>query len=104
MKFRNGICSVLLSLMFVSCAHGPANSASPEEAARLDRKLVKETVVYEPNAKEGAVVPDVSAPGLRAIWVEERIEGQRLIEAHREWLLEGDVTLLGIPKTKQVRK
>lgn len=29
--------------------------------------------------------------------VEEHIDGNRLIERHREWILEGDVQLLGIP-------
>lgn len=83
------------------CAHNKVEPVSEADAARLDRTLVKDTVVYEGSAKDGAVVPDVSAPRLRAIWVPERQENGRLIEAHREWLLEGDVVILGIPKSQK---
>ena len=87
----------LMPLVLTSCAHSKSDTVTAEDAARIDRKLVRNTVIFEPGAKEGAVVPDVSAPQLRAVIVEERIEGNRLIERHREWLLEGDVALLGVP-------
>lgn len=86
------------------CAGKPVAAVAEGDAARIDRTLVRETVVYESGAKDGAVVPDVSAPRLRAIWVPERQENGRLIEAHREWTLEGDVAILGIPKTQRKSK
>lgn len=91
---------IVMSLAFASagCAHSKMSSVSEAEAAKLDRKLVRDSVVYESGTKDGAVVPEISAPGLRAVWVEERREGNRLIEGHREWVLEGDVMILGIPK------
>ncbi len=98
------ILSLAITVAFVGCAHGQTNPVSEDEAARIDRTLVKETVVYEPGSKDGAVVPDISAPRLRAIWVPERQENGRLIEAHREWTLEGDVTILGIPKSLRKSK
>ncbi len=103
-RFLCGFSAVFLVALGSACAHQKVENASPEEASRIDRKLVKESVVFEPGAKDGASIPDVSAPRLRAIWVEERIEGNRLIEAHREWLLEGDVTLLGIPRSQKKAK
>ena len=36
--------------------------------------------------------------------VEEKIEGNRLIERHREWLIDGEVQLLGIPIDLEKRK
>ncbi len=90
---------VTTTMSFIGCAHNPMNLVPAEEAARIDRALVKETVVYESGAKDGAIVPDLSAPRLRATWVPEHQENGRLIEAHREWALEGDVTILGIPKS-----
>ena len=95
---------VAISMVSVGCAHKQVNQVSEEDAARIDRTLVKETVVYEPGSKDGAVVPDVSAPRLRAVWVAERQENGRLIEAHREWILEGDVAILGIPKAARKSK
>ena len=82
------------------CASSQTNNVSPDQAAKLDRRLVKDAVVYEPGTEKNAVVPEISAPRLRAIWVPERVENNRLVEAHREWLLEGDVTILGIPNKK----
>lgn len=102
--FSSGFSAFCLMVLGSACAHQKVDNVSAEDASRIDRKLVKESVVYEPGAKEGASVPDVSAPRLRAVWVEERIEGNRLIEAHREWLLEGDVSLLGIPKAARKAK
>jgi len=90
-----------MSMAVVGCAQKQVNQVSEEDAARIDRNLVKETVVYEPGSKDGAVVPDISAPRLRAIWVPERQENGRLIEAHREWSLEGDVAILGVPKLQK---
>lgn len=81
----------------VGCAHS-RGGVSESEALKLDRKLVKEAVIYGPGTKDGSVVPEVSMPGLRVEMIEERREGNRLIERHREWILEGDVTILGIPK------
>ena len=77
------------------------NDATPEQAARIDRKLVKDAVLFEPGAEEGAVAPEVSAPCLRAVMVEERREPKRIIERHREWFLDCDVSLLGIPASKR---
>jgi hypothetical protein len=94
----------LMPLVLTACAHSQPATVGPADAARIDRKLVRDTVVYEPGAKDGAVVPDVSAPALRAVMVEEKIEGNRLIERHREWILEGDVSLLGIPENKGKQK
>ena len=94
----------LMPLIFTSCAHALPSPVLPSDAARIDRHLVRDTVVYEPGAKDGAVIPDVSAPQLRAVMVEERIEGNRLIERHREWILEGDVSLLGIPQLRGKQK
>ena len=80
----------------VSCAHREAK-VDPKDAARLEPQLVRETVVYGPGSEQGAVVPDISAPRLKAEWISERVENGRLIEAHREWVLEGDVIILGSP-------
>jgi hypothetical protein len=80
------------------CATHPVNNVTVDQAAKLDRQLVKDAVVYEPGTESGAVVPEISAPRLRAILVPEHVEGSRLVEAHREWVLEGDVSILGIPK------
>lgn len=85
-------------LFLMGCAHLRNASETAMEAARLDPVLVRETVVFESGTKDGAIVPEISAPRLRAVWVPERLEGNRLIEAHREWFLEGDVTILGIPR------
>lgn len=65
---------------------------------------LKDAVFYEPGTETGAVVPEISAPRLHAIFVPEQVDNNRLIEAHREWLLEGDVTILGIPKKKDKDK
>lgn len=97
MKFRNQLGLALL-MICSACAHTKVDTVSPEDAARLDRKLVKRSVIFEPGAEEGATVPDISAPLLRAVIVPEHLEGtNRLVERHREWILEGDVSLIGIP-------
>ena len=88
----------------VGCSHSQTRPVSEDEAVRLDRTLVKDSVVYEVGAKDGAVVPDISAPRLRAIMVPEHQENGRLIEAHREWALEGDVAILGTPKPQRKSK
>lgn len=97
-KYKNF--ALVLSLLCSACAHEKQNTetVSPDEAAKLDRKLVKESVVFEQGTKEGAIVPDISSPRLRAKMVPEHIENGKLIECHREWELEGDVSILGIPK------
>ena len=96
------ILSVLLTVSVFGCAHSKPvdEEVSPSDAAKFNRKLVRESVVFESGAKEGAVVPEVSAPRLRAMIVPERVENNRLIERHREWILDGEVTLLGIPDEK----
>lgn len=98
MKILTLLTAAGFTMLAASCAHNRPSDVSPEEAARFDRNLVRETVVFEANTKSGATVPDVSSPQLRAVWIPERVEGNRLIEAHREWILEGDVSILGIPK------
>ena len=92
------ISTTLVLLAMVSCSHTKVDESNSDGAVKFDRGIMKEAVVYEPGTKEGAVLPDVSAPRLKAIWVPEKVEGNRLVEAHREWLLDGNVTLLGIPK------
>lgn len=92
---------ILVVLGVSGCAHKAPVPVSEEEAARLNRSLVREAVVFEPGSEQGAIVPDVSSPRLRAKWIEERRENNHLIEAHREWFLEGDVVLLAIPKPPQ---
>lgn len=91
---------VCMTLSLGACAHSKQEVVSENEAARLDRGLVKESVIFEPGTKEGAVVPDLSSPRLRAILVPEHIENGRLVEKHREWQLEGDVLILGTPAPK----
>jgi hypothetical protein len=103
MKFKNHFLW-WIPFILCSCAHAKPDAVSAAEAARIDRKLVRDSVVYDPGAKDGAVVPDISSPQLRAIIVEERVEGNRLIERHREWILEGDVSLLGIPAAARKTK
>lgn len=55
-------------------------------------------MTFGPGAETGAVVPDVSSPCLRAEMVAERVENNKLIEKHREWTLDCEVRLLGIPQ------
>lgn len=97
---------MMLAVLVVTagCAHESAIEKEEKEASRFNRKLVKEAVVFEPGTESNAVVPDISAPRLRAIWIPERVENGKLIEAHREWLLEGDVSILGIPKQQGAKK
>lgn len=71
---------------------------------KLGSEIVQGAVTFEPGAEVGAVVPEVSAPRPRGIMVEEKIEGNRLIERHREWLIDGEVQLLGIPIDLEKRK
>jgi hypothetical protein len=83
-----------------ACAHSKPEVVTEEEAARLDPKLVRESVVFETGTRDGAAVPEISAPRLRAVWVPETItdNGKKVVESHREWVLEGDPIILGIPK------
>lgn len=101
MKIEIRFLAIGLLVCAMACAHSQEVPVSEADAARLNKRLVREAVVFEPGTKEGAVVPDLSAPQLRAIWVPERVENNRLIEAHREWLLEGEVGLLGVPKPQK---
>ncbi|GEM_PF-1949764 len=104
-KFIIQFCLVAPLVGVIGCAHQKPNP-TVNEAAKFDRNLVRESVSFEDGAKEGAIVPEVSAPRLKAIWVPEKIDasGTRLIEAHREWILEGDIILLGTPQKETVRK
>lgn len=99
----NFLCLIWILIVFgvSGCAHKTPAPVSDQEAARLNRNLVREAVVFEPGSEQGAIVPDVSSPRLRAKWIEEHRENNHLIEAHREWFLEGDVVLLNIPKPAQ---
>lgn len=89
-----------MALAVSACAHSKPDTVPENEAVRIDRKLVREAVVFEPGTKDGAVVPDLSAPRIRAILVPEHVENGRLVEKHREWQLEGDVLILGTPQAK----
>ncbi|MCM0606261.1 MAG: hypothetical protein KA715_09235 [Xanthomonadaceae bacterium] len=105
MKIISLVLIPFCALAFTGCAHTRSQEVvPPDEAARLSRQLVRESVVFETGAKAGAVVPEISAPQLRAVMIPEKIENNRLIEAHREWILEGDVSLLGIPQEKEAKK
>ncbi len=84
--------------MLSSCAHGPFGSSKRSDGVKLSPEVVEGAVTFETGTKDGAVIPEVSSPRLRAVIVEEKIENNRLIERHREWILEGEVQLLGIPK------
>ena len=79
------------------CAHGGAEKEKRGVEIKLGPEVVQGAVTFEPGTQDGAIVPDISAPRLRAVMVEEKIEGNRLIERHREWLLDGEPRLLGIP-------
>ena len=96
---RNSLC-VFGLLGLAACAHTSASRVDTTDAVKLDKKLVRESVIFEADAKNGAVVPEISAPRLRAVWIPERTENDRLVEAHREWILDGDVTILGIPHSQ----
>ena len=88
---------VLVVMMLLGCSHQAVKNGN-EKRAKLGEDVVQDAVIFEAGTKEGAVVPEISAPRLRAVIVEEKIEGNRLIERHREWIMEGEVQLLGIPK------
>ena len=103
MKVCRCFSSIVLGMVVVcslGCASKPADSVSADQAARINRKLVKNAVSFGPGAEDNAVVPDVSSPCLHAEIVPEKIEGNKLIEKHREWALDCDVRLLGIPVEK----
>jgi hypothetical protein len=89
-----------LSVCIVGCAHQKVSPVSAQDAARLDRKFVRESIVFEDGTRDGAVVPELSAPGLKARWQDEYIDGNVLHEAHRVWELDGEVSFIGIPKPK----
>jgi hypothetical protein len=97
MKLKKVFVIAMSCIWIAGCSHSKIEEVREEDAARINRKLVKQTVVYEPGAEDGAVVPDLSAPQLRAMMIPEHIENGRLVEKHREWQLEGEVTLLGTP-------
>lgn len=87
--------------ILVGCAHKNPNTVSSQDAARLNRELVSQSVVFESGTETGAVVPDLSSPRLTAKWIEAYQEGNLYHEAHRAWILDGDVRILGIPKEKR---
>jgi hypothetical protein len=97
---RLSAAALALCAIGVGCATSKPPEVTPDQAAKLDRKLVKEAVIYEPGTEQGAVVPEISAPRLHAIAIPEHIENGRLVEKHREWILEGNVSILGIPKQR----
>jgi hypothetical protein len=98
------IAAVLAAFGSSGCATSKPKEVTPDQAAKLDRQLVKDAVIYEPGTEKGATVPEISAPRLHAILVPERVENNRLVERHREWILEGDVTILGIPKKPESKE
>jgi hypothetical protein len=85
-------------ILITGCSHGRVAIEADAHSVRLGPDVVQGAVIFEPGTKVGAVVPEISAPHLRAIWVAEKVEGTRLIEAHREWQMEGEAQILGIPK------
>lgn len=87
-----------LVFLVSACAQGRAAGENQASNMKLSPEVVQGAVTFEPGTKDGAVVPEISAPRLRAIWVPEKIDGNRLIEAHREWEMLGEPQLLGIPK------
>jgi hypothetical protein len=98
---------VLLS----GCAQGRAAGEKQGSDIKLGPEVIQGAVTFEPGTKDGAIVPEISSPRLRAIMVEEKIEGNRLVERHREWILDGEAQLLGIPhelkgakETKKITK
>jgi hypothetical protein len=97
MKYFIQLGAVCIALNTTGCAHAKGETVPENEAARISRKLVRESVIFEPGTQDGAVVPDISAPRLRAMLVPEHVENGRLVEKHREWQLEGDVLILGTP-------
>ena len=99
MKILKGF-GVGLAIALSACAHTKPDGVAAGDASRVDRGLVRDSVIFEPGTKDGAIVPDVSAPRLRAMLVPEHVENGRLIEKHREWQLEGDVQILGTPAPK----
>jgi len=90
---------VLLAVVSEGCVHKEVGTVSPDQAARIDRKLVREVVTFGPGANEGAVIPDLSSPCLHADVVPEHKEdgGRVLVEKHRRWHLQCDAQILGIP-------
>ena len=97
MRFLKLFCAAM-AFIITGCVHHATENTSAAEAVRLNPRYVRNAVVYDTGAEEGAVVPELASPQLHAIMVEEHIENGRLIERHREWAVEGDVSILGIPK------
>ena len=62
---------VLLS----ACAQGRVAGEKHGSDVKLGQDVVQGAVIFESGAKDGAVVPEISSPRLRAIMVEEKIEG-----------------------------
>ena len=77
------ISSLIVAISLVGCAHTPTSEVAPEDAAKLDRKLVKDSVVFEDGTKDGAVVPEISSPRLRAVLMPERVENNRFVSSCR---------------------
>lgn len=90
-----------LIVLLSACAQGRAAGEKHGSDVKLSSDVVQGAVIFEPGTKDGAVVPEISAPQLRAVMVEESIVGNRLVERHREWILDEKVQFLGIPKEPQ---
>lgn len=90
-------------LITAGCAHKSIEEVPAAEAARLDPKLVREAVIYEPGAESCTAVPEISAPRLRVTMApKQRIEnGKKIVEKRCEWTLEGDVVILDFPSDRQ---
>ena len=100
--FMNSV--VVISLVsFGGCAHKTVDAVSSDQAARIDRKFIKDSVTYGPGAEDGAVIPEVSSPCLHAEVVPEHLEsgGHVLVEKHRQWHLQCDSQILGIPVSRR---
>ena len=94
---------VFMFVLFGGCAHKTVDGVSPDQAVRIDRKLVREAVTFGPGAEDGAVIPDVSSPCLHAEIVSEHKEdsGRVWVEKVRKWTLQCDAQILGIPSSSR---
>jgi hypothetical protein len=95
--------TVVVVGLFGACAHQNVESVTPEQAVRIDRKLVREAVTFGPGAADGAVIPEVSSPCLHAEMVTEHKEagGRVWVEKVRKWTLQCDAQILGVPSSKR---
>lgn len=105
MNVRQFLCfsAVMGVVICGGCAHQKVDGVSPDQATRIDRRLVKEAVTFGPGAEDGATIPDVSSPCLHAEVVPEHKEdgGRILVERHRRWQLQCDAQILSIPSSNR---